>query len=163
MTESEKRKLRVCFTGHRPEKLHMDEGTLHNVLSSAISRCIVEGFTTFITGMARGVDIVAAEIVLKEKKSNPDLRLICALPHPDFEKRWSKDWKERYCSILKKADFVKVVCQSFSMSSYQIRNEWMVNHSSLVIAVYNGTQSGTKNTIEYATSQGIPIRIFRDN
>lgn len=46
---------------------------------------------------------------------------------------------------------------SFSMESYQIRNEWMVDRSSLVIAVFNGEQSGTKNTIDYAKAHGIEV------
>jgi len=126
MSELEKRKHRACFTGHRPEKLTMDEETLRAVLSDAIDRSINEGFTTFISGMARGVDIVAAEIVLKNKERNPNLRLICALPHPDFEKRWSDEWQKRYHHVLKNADLIKTVCREFSIESYQIRNEWMV-------------------------------------
>ena len=84
MTEAEKRKRRLCFTGHRPEKLHSDEAAVCIVLSNAIDAAIADGFATFITGMARGVDIWAAEIVLARKADNPEIRLICALPHPDF-------------------------------------------------------------------------------
>jgi len=34
----------------------------------------------------------------------------------------------------------------------------MVNHASRVIAVYNGEKGGTKNTIDYAIRNGIPVR-----
>lgn len=157
MSELEKRRHRACFTGHRPEKLTMNEVTLCAVLSDAIDRSIKECFTTFISGMARGVDIVAAEIVLKKKESNPNLRLICALPHPDFEKRWSKDWQQRYNAILSQADYIKTVCDAFSYGAYQRRNEWMVNHSARVIAVYSGEAGGTRNTIDYAKKQGVSL------
>lgn len=40
----------------------------------------------FITGMARGVDIWAAEIVLKLRKEHGDIKLICASPYEGFEK-----------------------------------------------------------------------------
>ena len=126
MSEFEKRKHRACFTGHRPEKLTMDEVTLYAALNNAIECSIKDGFTTFICGMARGVDIVAAEIILKMKKGNSNLRLICALPHPDYEKRWSKDWQQRYNAILSQADYIKTVCDAFSYGAYQRRNEWMV-------------------------------------
>ena len=93
MSEAEKRKHRLCFTGHRPEKLHCGEATVCAILEGSIDAAIADGFVTFITGMARGVDIWAAEIVLARKATNPEIRLICALPHPDFEKRWSAYWQ----------------------------------------------------------------------
>lgn len=43
------------------------------------------------------------------------------------------------------------------MASFQIRNEWMVNHSNRVIAVFNGESGGTKNTIEYAIRNEIEV------
>ena len=33
----------------------------------------------------------------------------------------------------------------------------MVDHSNLVIAVWNGTPSGTKNTIDYAERKGVKV------
>lgn len=160
MSEAEKRKRRLCFTGHRPEKLHVDENAVNTILSNAIDAAINDGFVTFISGMARGVDIWAAEIVLARKAVNPAIRLICALPHPDFEKRWSASWQARYHAILQQADLVKIICPSFSMASYQIRNEWMVDHSARLIAIYNGTAGGTANTIAYAEKTGIDVRRY---
>ena len=160
MSEAEKRKRRLCFTGHRPEKLQSDEAAVCTVLSNAIDTAIQDGFVTFITGMARGVDIWAAEIVLARKAHNPALRLICALPHPDFEKRWSADWQRRYTAILEQADLVRVICPNFSKASYQTRNEWMVDHSARVIAIYNGASGGTRNTIIYAEQQGIEVQKY---
>ena len=157
MSEAEKRKYRLCFTGHRPEKLHSDEAAVCTVLSNAIDVAISDGFRTFITGMARGVDIWAAEIVLARRAQNQDIRLICALPHPDFEKRWSAAWQDRYNVILQQADLVKTICTEFSMASYQIRNEWMVDHSARVIAIYNGASGGTAKTITCAEKHGVEV------
>ena len=67
MSEREKRQHRCCFTGHRPEKLTMAEADVISWLESEIRNSIDEGFVTFISGMARGVDIWAAEIVLRLK------------------------------------------------------------------------------------------------
>ena len=160
MSEAEKRKYRLCFTGHRPEKLHSDEAAVCTVLSNAIDAAISDGYCTFITGMARGVDIWAAEIVLARKADNPEIRLICALPHPDFEKRWSTTWQARYNAILQQADLVKTICPEFSMASYQIRNKWMVDHSARVIAIYNGASGGTAKTIAYAEKNGVEVRRY---
>jgi len=157
MTEAEKRLKRCSFTGHRPEKLQSSETAVQKALAEAISNAYADGFRTFISGMARGVDIWAAELVLEYKSLHPDIHLICALPHPDFEKRWSKDWQQRYNTILSQADLTKTVCDAFSYGAYQKRNEWMVNHSARVIAVYNGEAGGTRNTIEYAKMQGVSL------
>lgn len=69
MHEQELRQHRCCFTGHRPEKLNISEEQLCVRLGLEIDRAIEDGFTTFISGMAKGVDICAAELVLKRRVS----------------------------------------------------------------------------------------------
>lgn len=128
MTEAEKRSHRVCFTGHRPEKLSEPESVVCRKLEDAIRASVDDGYFVFISGMARGVDIWAAEIVLKEREQNPAIKLICASPF---------------------------ICPGYSRACFQIRNEWMVAHSARVIAVYNGEKGGTRNTIEYAKKHGV--------
>lgn len=86
MTEEIKRLRRVCFTGHRPEKLNRSEK-----------------------------------------------------------------------NVIEAADLVRFICPNYSKSCFQIRNEWMVDHSSRVIAVFNGQLGGTKNTIDYAKIRAVEI------
>jgi len=157
MTEAEKRRTRCCFTGHRPEKLQATETEVKKILAEAIANAYTDGICTFITGMARGVDIWAAELVLELKHMNPDVRLICALPHPDFETCWKKEWQLRYRAVLSQSDFVQTICPVYDKAAYQKRNEWMVDHSARVIAVYNGNPGGTKNTVVYAKKNGVQI------
>lgn len=85
------------------------------------------------------------------------MRLICASPYPGFERNWSRTWKNKYRAVLSKADLVRYVSPQYIKGCFQIRNEWMVNHSARVIAVFNGVPSGTKNTIDYALQQGVPV------
>ena len=157
---SKERELRehcCCFTGHRPEKLTMPEHEVKAALEAQIRATIRDGFQIFISGMARGVDIWAADIVLQLRNEGQPIRLICALPFPGFGLNWSEKWQNPYRQILKDADMVWTVCPKYSQRCFQIRNQWMVDRSSRVIAVYNGAHGGTRNTIEYAASQGIPI------
>lgn len=86
MDESEKRKTRVCFTGHRPEKIITPEHTIKEKLKEEIIKAINEGYFVFISGMARGVDIWAAEIALQLRSNGYAIKLICALPYEGFEK-----------------------------------------------------------------------------
>ena len=126
MTEQEKRAHRCCFTGHRPEKLSLPESEVKAELEKEIRLAIADGINVFIVGMAPGVDIWAAEVILelREKEELP-LKLIAASPHPGFENRWSIEGQKRYASIMSKADFIKEVCTHYSRGCYQIRNEWM--------------------------------------
>ena len=161
MTEQEMRLKRCCcFTGHRPEKLTQTEAEIITWLEYEIRKTIDDGFTTFISGMARGVDIWAAEIVLHLRDEGLPIHLICASPFEGFERSWDESWKQRYADVIRKADLVKYICKNYSRACFQIRNEWMVDRSARVIAVYNGQSGGTRNTIAYATkAAGVQVVI----
>ena len=156
-SESEMRLHRCCFTGHRPEKLHRSEKAIRADLEHEIRKAISDGFSVFISGMARGIDLDAGEIVLQLRKEGFPIRLICAIPYPGFECSWSSEWQRRYNSVLSKADLVRYICPGYNRACFQKRNEWMVDHSARVIAVFNGQPSGTQNTIDYAHRQGVPV------
>ena len=157
MSEEELRKHRCCFTGHRPDKMELGEKEIKPLLEKAIDDAISKGFVTFITGMAMGTDIWAAEIVLEKKKKNDAIHLICALPHPNFETKRCLTEKMRFSKILKKADLIRQISDHYYRACYQKRNEWMVDRSSLVIAVFNGEPSCTKNTVVYAQKKGVEV------
>ena len=157
MNQEELRLHRCCFTGHRPEKMELGEKEIKSLLEKAIDEAIAEGYVTFITGMAMGTDIWAAEIVLERKKMNKDLHLICALPHPNFESRRSMTEKMRFNKINKNAYLAKEINDHYFTGCYQVRNKWMVDRSNLVIAVFNGQKSGTKNTVDYAKRKGVRV------
>ena len=137
--------------------MNTSEKEVKAALRKQIDQAVHDGFTVFITGMARGVDLWAAEIVLDLRKRNKEIRLICAIPHDGFEARWSPSWQELYRYVLAEADLTRVISKGYHTGVYQLRNEWMVNHSTRVIAVFNGQPSGTKNTIDYAYRQGVPV------
>lgn len=157
-SENELRQHRCCFTGHRPEKLTEPENEIIAALRREIFAAIDDGFVTFISGMARGVDIWAAEIVLSLRAEGRPVQLICACPYEGFELKWKEEWQRRYRAILAAADLVKNISPRYSRSCFQVRNEWMVDHSARVIAVYNGESGGTRNTIVYAEKHGVDVR-----
>lgn len=157
MAKTEKRMHRVCFTGHRPEKLTRHEKAIKKELEKEVRQAITDGLNVFITGMARGVDIWAAQIVLKIRSEGYDVKLVCACPYEGFERGWNQEWQNAYQEILVAADFVKYICEGYNRTCFQMRNEWMINHSARVIAVFNGNKGGTKNTIDYAIKSDVPI------
>ena len=159
-TEEELRCHRVCFTGHRPEKLTLSENEVKERLSEQIRKAVSEGYTAFITGMAKGVDLWAGQIVADLRGSGSEIRLIAASPYEGFGKGWSPEWRSLYLETLERADLVHYVCSEYNKGCFMARNKWMVDHSSLVLAVYNGEKGGTRNTIDYARKQGIEVRLI---
>lgn len=160
MFENDMRQHCCCFTGHREHKLKRPEEEIRKELEKAVGQAIEDGYTTFITGMATGTDIWAGEIVLQMKKHYPDLKLIAVVPYKGFEKNWDKSSQERYYNLLTHADLVQYICPHYTHYVFQIRNEWMVDRSSRVIAVYNGEAGGTRNTIRYARNAAVPVEII---
>ena len=93
----------------------------------------------------------------------PALHLICAVPFEGFEKRWSLEEQEKYSAILKQADLVKYICEHYSRSCFQLRNIYMYDRCSRVIAMYNSSSGGTRNMIEYARRKGVGLVNIFDN
>jgi len=148
---------RCCFTGHRPEKLRQTEEEITALLEEAIRAAMDDGFVTFISGMARGVDIWAAEGVLRLRDEGAPVHLVCASPFEGFERSWSAEWQKRYRRIWEAADYKEYICPEYSRDCFRRRNEWMVDRSARVIAVFNGERGGTKNTIDYAARHGVAV------
>lgn len=143
--------MHTCtFTGHRPERLELPEEQVKEWLEEQISHAVDEGYTDFISGMQRGVDLWAAKAVLKLRSEGKQIRLIAACPFQGMENRWDMDWQKRYRTILSAADEVHYICEHPGRRAFFACNHWMVDHSSRLIAVYTGAPGGTKETIEYA-------------
>lgn len=88
----------------------------------------------------------------------PQIKLIAALPCKNQDVYWQTDDKRRYRKILERADMVRCVYDNYVGAKCMFeRNRYMVNRSSLVIALYNGDSGGTKSTVEYARKQGLEV------
>jgi len=161
MTEEEKRLHRCCFSGHRPEKLNEPEAVIKAWLEKQIEKAIDDGFTTFISGCAMGVDIWAGRIVTRKKAYYSVIHLIAATPWPGFARRWSQEWQDQYNALLCEADLVVNVCNHYHQGVFQQRNQWMVDHSARLIAYYNGMDGGTKNTIDYAMRKNLDVVVWQ--
>ncbi len=82
-------------------------------LKEEIRTAVADGFQTFISGMARGVDLWAAEIVLSLRNEGAAVRLICASPYKGFENCWSREWQEQYRKVMERADLVRFICPGY--------------------------------------------------
>ena len=151
-----------AFTGHRPERLAFPEKDVTRWLEREIRRAVAAGYTTFISGMQRGVDLWAAEAVLRLRRENKNVRLIAASAFRGMELGWDVEWQGRYQYVLASADETVFVSDTPGRAAFFARNHYMVDRASRLIAVYSGGGGGTLETIKYARSKGVNVIEYKE-
>lgn len=156
--------ITCCFTGHRPDKLpwgrnERDERCIATKerLEAVVRQSIQSGFEHFICGMAEGADFYFCEIVLALRAEFPHITLEAALPCLSQSEHWTAAAQRRYHTLLTQCDMETLIQEKYSAGCMQRRNRYMVDHSSLLIALHNGLPGGTRNTIMYALGQNVSI------
>lgn len=164
MGAEDERRITCCFTGHRPEKLPWrddEDAPACLALKARIARALEElyrrGYRHFITGMAKGADLYFAEAVLALRGRCPDVVLEAAVPCASQADRWTAAEQARYRAILDQCDLESLIQQHYDRFCMFRRNRYMVEHSSLLLAVYDGSKGGTRYTIGYAVDCGLEI------
>lgn len=149
----------AAFTGHRPDKLggyKLPNPTYVHVcqkIEKALKELKPE---KVISGMALGVDQWAANIA--HRLSIP---FIAAVPFEGQEKAWPIQSQETFHKLIKLAcERVIVSPGGYSAHKMQIRNAWMVDHCDILIAIWDGSQGGTGNCVNYAKSIGKEIYLI---
>lgn len=158
-----------CFTGHRPNKLpwgYNEKGIsflLFKIrLRKTIKLAIKSGYKYFISGMALGSDMLCAEIVLDLKKKYSNIELECAIPCINQTEKWLGNSIKRYEQILSKADKITYVSPvKYFKGCMTKRNNYMIDNSSLLIAIYNKSAGGTQRSIEKGIEKGLLIKIIK--
>lgn len=153
-----------CFTGHRPAKLpwRFDETdprceALKRRIADAVDLAYREGYRHFLCGMALGCDLYFCEAVLALREAHPDVTLEAAIPCPTQSDSWTAPQRERYYGLLSRCDLETMVSEKYTSSCMQRRDRYMVDHASLLIAVFDGTAGGTQYTMQYAMGRGVDI------
>lgn len=176
--------MKIAFTGHRPNKLGNDYD-LKSLLIARIKHKIIDHLNElhdtlpiFITGMALGIDTLAAKIAIESK-----IPFIAAIPFIGQDSKWLNKSQEEYCNLLSQAQSIYLVDAGeyltyqqyllkrseyqglgkihlqYSPAKMQKRNEWMVDQCDILIAVWDGTSGGTANCVKYAEEKKQIIRI----
>lgn len=158
------RQISCCFTGHRPGKLpwRYNEAdprclALKRRIADAAEAAYEEGYRHFLCGMALGCDLYFCEAVLALRKRYPDVTVEAAVPCPTQADAWAPDQRERYRRLVAACDFETLVSTRYTPYCMQRRDRYMVDHASLLIAVFDGTPGGTQYTMQYAMSRRVSI------
>mgnify|MGYP001569968591 CR=1 FL=1 len=138
----------VAFTGHRPGKLggYGPSPTQDHVRSRIREELLRIRPDSAISGMALGVDQWAAEVCYEQK-----IPYTAAVPFDGQERVWPLEAQVWYRELLARAAVVHVVSPgTYAPWKLQRRNEWMVDNCDVLLAVWDGSPSGTANCVEYA-------------
>jgi uncharacterized phage-like protein YoqJ len=132
----------VAFSGHRSY-----DGSADNRLRSVVADLYAEGVRIFRVGMAEGFDLAAGEVVLSLMELYDDIVLEAYVPWPLFSARFDKDNRIKYDAIIAKAQVVRYVGFAYQNTIFHQRNDMLVDGAGYLVAWWNGSRSGTGNTV----------------
>lgn len=161
-----------CFTGHRRRDLPFC-GDIHkqgmkclvSMLQLMTEEACANGYDTFLSGMADGIDLICAEIVhnLKSMGKYPNIKLVCVIPYENqYKEMYTDSDKYIYSMLTATCDEKIILSQSREKGCYRIRNKFMTDHSSLIIGAmkYKSAGSGTLQTVNLAKAGGLTMKII---
>lgn len=153
-----------CFSGYRPEKLPWGSNedderckTLKCKLADVVLRVYLRGIRHYICGMARGADMYFFDAVAQLREKYPDVTLEAAIPCEEQASKWFEAERARYFDAVARCDYETILSRQCTQDCMARRNMYMVDNSSILIAVYDGRFGGTMHTIGYAAKKGLEI------
>ena len=159
--------MSVCFSGYRPEKLPWrgDESdprclALKERLAAAVEDAYDKGMRHFLCGMARGADFYFCDAVLELRERRSGVTLEAVIPCEEQAARWSERERERWFSLVERCDGETMLQHHYDKGCMLRRNRYLVDHSSMLIAVYDGMLGGTMYTLSYAMKKGLELKIL---
>ncbi len=146
--------MTIAFTGHR----NFDHSDLKIPLIEVIKRYITEEETIFLSGMAIGFDLAAAEAVISLSREFKNIQLICVVPYADQSKFFSESDRARYSGVLESADEVVILESEYSKMVFHHRNDYLVESADMIIAYYDRAgKGGTAYTVRRAKQKRVAL------
>lgn len=116
-------------------------------LKRMVARAKELGYTTFLSGMELGTEQWVAAFVLDD----PELQLVAiSRPHP--ERSWGWTQQKMYQKLLDASSSV--------LTLETDARQWMCDRSSLVLAVWDGTEGDIAKCLAYAKALGLAGMVF---
>lgn len=141
----------IAGTGHRPEDSEPESWVR---TKARVKLQYTDGIDVFITGMAAGFDLWAADEAIKL-----GIPVTAARPWTTHTPR--KGDEQLYNHVLEKASKIVVVTDADKYPGpwvYAKRNHWMVDNASHVMAYWSGKEAGgTFECVTYAKDKEKPV------
>ena len=150
-------KNKTCsFTGHRilPKNFDVEK------LEKAVYKAVNDGFDTFLVGMAIGFDSLCFKVLEGVRLEN-DIKIIACIPCSDQSEFYNEKQKKEYKRMVLSSDDKVILSEKYYNGCMQVRNEFMVDNSSRLIAYLKVTGGGTYSTVKYAVEKGIEVEYLK--
>lgn len=146
----------VAFTGHREIE---NEREVFEKLKIQVERAINNSYDTFLTGMAKGYDLLAGEVVIYLKRKYPNVKLIACVPYKSSRHYPGFSYEDTlvFDDVLNHADKIVYVSSKYTPGVFLKRDRFMVDNCSFVIAYLLREKSGTGYTVNYAKTLGVDV------
>jgi uncharacterized phage-like protein YoqJ len=142
--------MKAFFTGHR------DIPNIKDGINQLIDIAWERGVTEFFNGMALGTDQQAAEVLIERQ-----LHWTAVIPCQNQDRLWTLQQKLKYKELLKSASNKIVLYPEYTPGVMQARNQWMVKHSHICLAVYDSRLTGgAALSVNIAIAHHLPIIQF---
>ena len=102
-------------------------------------------------------DTLAAQVVIKLRKTYPQIKLILVLPCETQTDRWNITDKQTYDNIKNRADKIVYISKQYTKNCMFIRNRHLIDNSSKCVCYLTREQGGTAYTVNYAKNCGLDI------
>ncbi len=143
----------VAFTGHRSY-----DGSAAGQLARTVRALYARGYRTFLSGMAPGFDLAAAEAVLEMAGECPGIGVVAVIPFAGHIDRQSEADRRRYRRILEHAADVVTLADRYTPRAYFRRNDFLVDNASYVVSWHDGSIGcGTGYTVSRARRCHLPV------
>ena len=163
------------ITGHRPDKLFgydMRRPEYENMRKSFQKLILELHVERIVCGGALGADLLFLEAavqlnqMLKSAMASDEnltrpvrlTEIVIAAPFPGYDSRWKKADREKLAELQKHCETI-YISDFYTPYAYQKRNEYIVDRCDVLLAIWDGSASGTKNCIDYAVKQHRPVKI----
>ncbi len=148
--------ISCCFTGHRDIPSYLEPEICEKIRIEA-ERLIASGVTHFYTGGAIGFDMLALRVLIQMKKRFSCIVLHVIIPCEGHMKSWNENSKAEFQSLIKDADEVRYLAPFYFSGCMQVRNRYLVDHSSYCIAFLTRSTGGSAYTVKYAEEKGLSV------
>lgn len=122
-------------------------------ISAVIRQLSEEGVKHFIGGAELDFGILAAELVLEEKKKGDDLTLEIVIPYELQPEFWSEKERDRYFSLIEKCDKETMLQKRYDDECIHCHTVYLCSRADVVVFPMEAKGIGEPVIVEYQKSR----------
>ncbi len=157
----EKIMKRLMITGYKPHELGLFDdknpgiGYIKKALQQKLLSLLDEGLEWVLISGQQGVETWAAEVVLALKEEYPNLKYAVMTPFLEQEKNWYEGNRERYHSLIAKADYHVSLTKKPYEAPWQFieKDKFFLRNSDGILIVYDEENDGSPKFIKKAAER----------